>query len=472
MFRSSPRAAAYGLASLFALVLACDLLWMPIQVGDSLGELIDAQHSPSAWASFEANLGSAGYLRPFRIAQIKALFDAAQGSHYWLVFRGLHALLICVTLFLFTRVLRVSTRTDFAAAAFALVTLTGLHTFRGTVQEAFPINHFLEILVCCLLTLNLARSRGGIWVDAVAAVIFTVAALTLESGLLVWVVAAAAWAVGWRGISTRGVVLMTALLLGYLYLRFVSLSSGMPTLSERSSGYWLSVLEPSELQQRFGANPLVFYGYNVWTSIMSVLFSEPQAGVFEAVRAWLDDRLLARTVIPVTTSVVATGLIVWAAARRVVSRDTLDDTARFILIGSAVLGANAVLSFTYTKNEIMSIAGAFYALAAFGAMRDGLVIAPTLKRWAGVSLALLLCLLSVGWTVRSVGVHYVLRSQAFKHQADWVALPGLWQRSERWPTDPADLRLILRLRGDAVGLPLPNTRVGHPEWPDRLWTDY
>ena len=160
MLRPSPRAAAYGLASLVALVLACDLLWMPVQVSDSLGELLEAQRSPSARASFEANLGSAGYLRPLRIAQIKVLYDAAQGSHYWLVFRGLHALLIGVALFLFTRVLRVSTRTDFAAAAFALVTLTGLHTFRGTVQEAFPINHFLEMLVCCLLALNLARSRG------------------------------------------------------------------------------------------------------------------------------------------------------------------------------------------------------------------------------------------------------------------------------------------------------------------------
>jgi len=444
---------------------------MPVQVSDSLGELLEAQRSPSAAASFNDSLGSAAYLRPLRIAQIKVLFDAAQGSHYWLIFRGLHALLIGVALLLFTHVLHVSTRTDFAAAAFALVTLTGLHTFRGAVQEAFPINHFLEILVCCLLALNLARSRGGIWVEAGAAVTFTVAALTLESGLLVWVVVAAAWAVGWRGISIRGLTLMTALLLGYLYVRFVSFSGGMPTLSERSSGYWLSMLEPSELQQRFGANPLVFYGYNVWTSIMSVLFSEPQAGVFEAVRAWLDDRLLARTVIPITTSVIATGLILWAAARRVVNRDALDDTARFILIATAVLGANAVLSFSYTKNEIMSVAGAFYALAAFGGMRDGLLTAPSMQRAARIGFAALLCLLSVGWTVRSVGVHYVLRSRAFKHQADWVALPGLWQRSERWPNDPADLRLILQLRADAVGLPLPNTRVGHPEWPDRVWTD-
>lgn len=61
-------------------------------------------------------------------------------------------------MWLFVRVLGVSSAADFAAAAFVLVVLVGLHTFRGTVQEAFPINHFLEIVVLCLVTLNLGAS--------------------------------------------------------------------------------------------------------------------------------------------------------------------------------------------------------------------------------------------------------------------------------------------------------------------------
>ena len=312
----NPRTATYGMAGLFALALAWDLLWMPIQVSDSVSEILAAQRSPSVWVSFTNAMGTdAAYFRPLRIAQIKALFDMAQGSSYLFAYRGFHALLIGVTLLLFTRVLRVSTLTDFAAAAFALVTLTGLHTFRGTVQEAFPINHFLEIVVFCLLTLNLARSRGGLRIDLTAAVVFAAAVLTLESGVLVWVVAAAAWAVGWRGISTRGLALMTLLLMGYFYARFGYFTNELPTLAERSSGYLLSVLDPPELQQRFGAQPLGFYGYNVATSVLSVLFSEPQAGVFVAVRAWLDDRMLPHVVLPIATSVVTTGLIVWVAMR-------------------------------------------------------------------------------------------------------------------------------------------------------------
>ena len=349
--------------------------------------------------------------------------------------------------------------------------LTGLHTFRGTIQEAFPINHFLEILVFCLITLNLAQSRGGIWIDAAAALIFALAALTLESGLLVWVVAAAAWAAGWRGISARGLALMTACLLGYLYVRFGYLSSGVPALAERSSGYLLSMLDPPELQRRFGAQPLVLYGYNVAASAMSVLFSEPQAGVFVAVRAWLDDRVIPRVALPVATSLVTTAMIFWAGARRATRRHPFDDTARVIVVFAAVLAANAALSFAYTKDDIMSTAGAFYALAAFGAARDGLLAVAGAGRRAAAAVALLLVLLATGWSVRSAGVHYVLRSQAIKHQVDWAELPGRWRRNGQWPSDEAQQRLILRLRQDALNVELPNTRVERPGWPARFWTD-
>ena len=233
---SAARAMVFALASLFALAIAADLLWMPIQVGDSLGEILDASRSPSIWASFTGSLGTDEYLRPLRIAQIKALFDIAPAQHYWVAYRGFHVVLLVAGVMLFTRALRVSTHTDFAAAAFSLLVLTGLHTFRGTVQEAFPINHFLEMAVACLIALNLAQSRGGLWTDLAAAVTFAVAALTLESGLLVWVVAVTAWSVGWRGISRRGLALMTVLLGAYFYLRFVHLATGVPALTQRSSG--------------------------------------------------------------------------------------------------------------------------------------------------------------------------------------------------------------------------------------------
>ena len=470
MSHVGPRGATYALAALFALALACDLLWMPVQVSDSLGEIFEARKSPSVWASFTDTLGSEAYLRPLRIAQIKALFDLAGGRHYWLVYRSFHALLLVAAILLFTRALRVRTAVDFAAAAVALVVLIGLHTFRGTVQEAFPINHFLEVVVLCLVVLNLAQSRGGIWVDVGAALTFTVAALTLESGLLVWFVAVAAWAVGWRGISVRGLSVMTVLLIGYGYLRFVHLATGVPSLTERSSGYLLEVLEPEELERRFGSQPLWFYAYNVLASAGSVLFAEPRSGVFETVGAWLNDRPLRRELLLVATSVVTTGVIAWTAVLHIVQRRPLGDTARFIVVFVVVLAANATLSFAYTKDEIMSVAGVFYALAAFGAMRD-LATRTGLRVATAAAGVLLVGALATGWSVRAAGVHYVLRSQAIKHQIDWVELLGRWHREDRWPTDPIEEQLLLRLHADAVHIKLPNTRIGRPDWPNRLWLD-
>jgi hypothetical protein len=465
-----PRGAAYALACLFAVALACDLLWMPIQVSDSVGEILDARQSPSAWASFTDALGSEAYLRPLRIAQIKLLFDLSGGSHYWLVYRGFHAVLLVAAILLFTRTLNVRTAADIGAAAFALVVLIGLNTFRGTVQEAFPINHFLEIALLCLVVLNLAQSRGGVWADIGAALTFAVAALTLESGLLVWLVAVAAWAVGWRGISMRGLALMTAILIGYGYLRFVYLATGVPSLTERSSGYLFRMLEPQEIERRFGAQPLWFYAYNVLASMGSVLFAEPRSGVFEATSAWLNDRPLRRELLPLVTSLATTGVIAWAAARHLFRRPW-GDTARAIAIFAAVLAGNAVMSFAYTKDEVMSIAGVFYALAAFAAVRELAAMSSRLRFAATTVSAVLMCVLAMGWSIRAAGVHFVLRSQAIKHQIDWVELPGRWRRDQRWPTDPAEERLILQLRADAIHMKLPNTRIGRPDWPDRLWIE-
>jgi hypothetical protein len=465
-----PRTAAFALAFLIALAAGADLLWMPVQESDTLGEMLDAQHSQSVWTSFTDKFGTSGYLRPMRIAQIKALFDLADGRDYWLIYRGFHAVLLAATLLLFTAVLRVSSASDFAAAAFALCVFMGLHTFRPAMQEAFPINHVMEMIACALLTLHLARSQHRPWIDALAAVTLVFAALTIESGLLVWVVAATAWAVGWRGISTRGVTLMTVLVAGYLVLRFAYLSTGTPGLEERSSGFGFAMLDPSDLQARFGAQPLWFYAYNVAASALSVLFAEPRAGVFVATRSWLAGDVPPWNIVSVATSAATTILIVWAVAAQL-RRRLHDDTLRLLVLFAAMLAANSVLSYAYTKDDIIGVAGAFYAVAAFAVMRFMLHRLPVMSRAAGVSLVVVLAALTVGWSVRAAGVHYLLRAHAFRHQNEWVRLPGDWRRAGRWPTDPQAQQLILQLHRDAVGIRLPNVRTGVPRWPDRLWEE-
>lgn len=462
------RSWAYLLAGVFAASIAYDLMRMPIQVFDALEEIVTAQRSPSVFASFMSAAYNAAYLRPLRIVQIKLLFDAADG-HYWLAYRGFHVLLMCGCLFLFTRALRVRSLRDLCAAAFALVVLTGLHTFRTTVQEAFPINHFLEIVVFALMALNLAQARPRLAIDLLAVIVFVAAALTLESGLLVWVIAAACWVVGLRGISLRGITFMTVLLGAYFYARFVTLSVGAPTLDERGSGFLFSVLEPSQLRAQFSNRLALFYAYNVVVSAMSVLFSEPQAGVFVAVRSWLDGNVPPREAIAVASSIVTTALIAIAGIRILRHYGTSDRSDRLLLVFIATLVGNSVLSFAYVKDDIMSVSGALYALAAFAAIRHLLARVPQ----AGVAATLVagaLLVTGTAWSVRSLGIHQVARVSAFKTRNDWARQPGLWKRSGRWPSDPISEHLIEHLRNDALSMHVPNPRF-EPRWMERLWGD-
>lgn len=468
--RLDPRGAAYLVTGVIALSFSYALMRMPIQLSDSLAQILNVQQSPSVYATFAATAQRGAYLRPMFLAEIDVLFDLAHG-HYWLVYRGFHALLLSAALLLFTRALQVRTWDDCAAAVFALTVFTGLHTFRGTVREAFPISHFLQIVVLCLLALNLARSRGGWWIDVAATVTFVVASLTIESGLLVWVVIVAAWVCGMRGVSRRGIIAVTALLGAYLWVRFWYLSVGTPGLDERSSGFLLRMLEPDELEQRFGSSPTWFYAYNVATSMLSVLFSDPDGGVFETGRAWLRGDVPPRLYVVVVSSVMTTGLIAWVVVARLRgrARQICDDRDRVLVIFAAVLIANSALSYAYTKPEIITVAGAFYAFAAFVAARQSLEYLREPARGAArIAVVLVLAAMATVWAFRSAGVHHMLRVQAFKVRNDWARLSPEMLRDTGTPEERRAAALIRQLRHDALEMRVTNPYL-LPRWADRWW---
>ena len=472
------RAGVLALAAVLAAAIAYDLWRMPVQVSDSLQEILDAQASPSIAASFGNAIGTTSYLRPLRIAQIKALFDLANGQYYRLVYRGFHALLIVLLIWLFVRALPIESPLDGAAAAVALTVLIGLHTFLGFLREAFPINHFLEVAVLVLLALNLTLSNGGLpragsrgWlIDLLAGLTFVFAALTLESGVLIWVVIATAWILGLRGVSTRGLVFVTALLAGYFVLRFWYLETGLPSLTERTSGFFLERLEPSEIEQRFGDRRLVFYAYNVVASILSVLFSEPRDGLFVATRAWRGGDVHPQASLTVLSSVAMTLTMVWAAVHQWRRGSALGRSGHLVVIAAVILVANAVLSFSYTKDDIIAVAGMFYAFAAFAAVRAALEYAQAGGLVRGSLVSVMLLALASAWAMRSSGVHHVMSEHAFRSRNDWAELPMRWQQEGRWPKEPQPLALIDRLRDQALQAEVPNPQM-LPEWRSQWYGD-
>ena len=440
---------AYGYGLAVALTLGHFLLGLPIQLSDSFGQMLKLTGS---WSELlYGEFTQRGYMRPLMWGELKLVYDMS-GGNYFTWFRGAHVIELVMVVLLYVRLVRPRTYVDLMALPLGLAVLVGLHTFQGTVREAFPLNHFLTVLIYTLLAANLVMSRPRWWNDVLAVSLFVVSALTIESGLLVWVILVGGWLAGARGISRGAVGVLVALFAGYFVLRFPVLGVGAPDLMERSSGFGFRILDPPELVERFGANPSGFYLYNIASSALSVLFSEPTGGVFRLTQQVLRGDLDVAAWISPVASLCATALVstfVWRR-RRAFLEWRLDRDAQLIALFVMVLGANAVISYPYTKDVVMSPAGAFLAVAVFAAARHILMwVAEVRAPRAAMIVLALLALTGATWGVRVTGTHLSLRRGAFVERNEWAYAEISLAHDGVALTD-ADKSLFRTLREDAL----------------------
>jgi hypothetical protein len=441
---------SYAYAALVVFGMGYFLLDLPIQVSDSYGNLVQATDGTLASLVYE-QFRTRAFLRPFLWAHIRIVYDVS-GGHYYEWFRGWHVGQFAVLTILFLRLVRPRTLSAAAAVPLGLAALIGIHTFAGTVREAFPINTFMTILVCCYLAADLALGPPRWWRDVAAALLFVFAALTVESGLLVAVVVVAAYLGGARGVSRGGMATIVLLVAAYLFLRFVVLHVGAPGLEERSSGFGFSTLEPDQLASMFGGTAFPFYLYNVVSSCLSVLFSEPRAGIWGVTRDIVHDESSVAGLVSLVASGLGTLVIafyIWRRrsdwrARRFNRNDQL------VIVFIAVTLANSAISYAYTKDVILSPAGAFFAVAlAVGAtyVLESVTGASGRQQAAAV---MLLLVLSGAWAFRAVGIHVGLRTSAAALRNDWAYVDDWLAREHRVPTDPRAIALKNHLQHDAI----------------------
>jgi hypothetical protein len=464
-----PSLAAWALTILFAVAVSASVYRIPIQVSDSVEILEAVEKTPSPGAAFAQGLhASRTMLRPMRQFGTKLLLDAAHasGDRYNAVFRGFHAFGAALLVGLFTFVARPREWPDVAALVFALAVLTGLHTFGGMMREAYPINHFLLIAIYSLTVFALAQSRGGLAADIAACVCFAMAALTLESGLVVLVIALAAYVAGLRGISRGAIAAMMVLVTGYVALRIGALHMIGNAVGERQTGFGTQMLSTSDLRDRFGATPWLIYAYTIACSVLTVPFSQPVAGQWTAFGAWHAGGFQLFYLNDICTSLAATALAAWymwtrpAPARRRRWRDPIPLTALAVLAGSAVL------SYAYAKNEIMSTAGVFYALVVFLAAAEAARTLST-QTVASLRVPVLIAVLCVSsaWAFRALGLQYRLQRGAFEARSEWVLrMPPFHEP----PVPEREARLTPRLRDEALHRGRTNPYLLWPRLP-RFW---
>jgi hypothetical protein len=423
---------AYACALAVGVLMGVFLLDIPVQLSDSFTEFT-AVHGRPLGDVVAAEFHNGAYFRPFRRGLIKIVYELSAGD-YAVAFRGFQAVQLIILLVLFVRMLRVRTRADLVALPLALAILVGFHTFAGAVLEGLPINHFLTILICCAAAVNLARARPRVLVDAAAVALLVFAMLTIESGLLIWVVFVAAYLAGYRGISRTALVALTVCVGVYFVGRFGIIGGAAPGLDERSAGFGFRVLDPDELVARFGSNPIGFYSYNIVSAISCVLFAEPRGGVWAFTRDLTGALPEPWQVVNVVTTTATTFVIGRYSTGRLSSwrRGDFDDTDRFVMMFFAVLPANALFASAYEKDVIMSPAGMFYAAAAYAVLRriaaDG-ARSPDLVPRHAIAPALML-LISIGWTIKFVGIHDSLRARVESVRDEWAYYDD-WAREQR-----------------------------------------
>jgi hypothetical protein len=437
---------AYGL--LVAAVLGYFLLGLVIQVSDSFGNLLAVQRV-SLEDLVRDQFSQRGYLRPLLWAQVKIVYELAAGQYY-LWFRGIHVIQVALLIVLCVRLMRPTTRLDAALVPLALAVLIGSHTFAPLVREAFPINSFLTIAIACVVAANVAFGQRSRWYsDAAIVLLFVGSVLTVESGILIWVICAVAYFLGARGVSRRALAAMTACLVTYVTARMLVLDVGAPSLAERASGFGFGILEPSELIARFQGRAWVFYAYNVASSISTVLFAEPKGGAWRFIWELSVGNVHPWTVVSVLSSTAASVLLLWFVWRHRLwmrgATRTYED--RLVIVFFTVLVVNAVISFPYTKNVIMSPAGVFLSVAVYHAARAWL---QDVARHRLVVSIVLFTVLTCGWAFRVAGNHYNLRWTAAEQRAEWVTVDRWLERQRITLRDDRAHALRDALRRDAV----------------------
>jgi len=462
-----PVIAAWMLGALTALGLAGSIYRTPIQVSDSLEVIERVSGLPSLGAAFVDGLhNSPVMLRPLKQVETKLLVEAGEalGNRYHLVFRGYHAAAGAALIALFLLVCRVRTWTDVAALGFGLAVLTGMQTFVGLFREAFPLNHFLLVALAVLATYALAQTRGGRLVDLAAAAIFAVAALTFETGLLVWPVAVTGYVAGLRGISKRGIALMTIVLIAYGTARVTYLQYRSIGVGQRTTGFGTGTLSPQDQVTRFGEDPTPFYAYNAAMSATSVLVSQPTVGQWTVVNAWRQGRLPPVYVVQIGSSLLTSALIAWFMIGRGASgsRRWRDPISLVFLV---LLVANAIMSYSYAKEEVVSAAGVLYAVMACVAARALLAHRPPV--WlAGPIIAVALAV-SSAWAIRSIGLHLKLRHGAFDARSQWASV-FYPTNPASWPAEGHTRQIVERMREEAL-MQRTIAPAMLPRWTEQWW---
>lgn len=307
------------------------------------------------------------------------------------------------------------TRTRAAGACIALACAIGLHSSRVMFLFA-PLNAHSFGVVLLLIAILMAVSPRSRTRDVMFLPLTLVALLLLESGGLIVAVMLLLWRMRAPGASGRAVA---ATLIGaavYLALRF-GLGNQAATSTYTETGLGFSDVDAGRLGQLFVNAPWLLWIYNLVASLLTVAASEPRAGKFQFIEAVLHGRVPVWMYIHALTSLVTTGLVVYALALGHIAnvRDR-----QIAAAGATVLILGSALGFLYTRDRIALSAGFGYAMLVYVAVSTLLEGSGSRNLARRTVVAIGVPVIALGWFVRTTEAYYQLRDAAWENRAEWT----------------------------------------------------
>ena len=380
----------------------------------SLGDTYSHLATPAlaSWTQAVADAFTSGReYRPLFDLAIKAAYQTA-GT--WLPFyQTLVLLLFAAVLILVVALCRPVGAHRALAACVAVSCVSALHTSR-ILFGFWPLNHYAAVMVCVLLAVALALQAATRRFDWLFGPLALVAMFGLELGALIIPLTVVLWWFGAPGIGRRGVLSLVvgAAVYGVVRLTFAEYS-GESLYAD--TGFVFQTVDAASLRTRFGDSPWLLWIYNVGSTFLTIVASEPREGVFSFVES-----LLARDMeswrwfhvglSTLTTLVIVGGLLrgwPWS------ERDRL-----LVVAGCALLAFGSALGFLYTRDRIGLAGGIGYALLLYVAIASWLE--PAAVKWLRTAVTVTIALVAAAWVIRSGETFFQLRDLAWDYRTEWT----------------------------------------------------
>lgn len=358
--------------------------------------------------------GSGVEYRPFFTLAIKLFYEVV-GAHAWF-YQALVLLQFTVVLAVMLWLCRPLDRRRAFAACLAISCFCALHSTR-ILFGFWPLNQHSGVLVLLLVGTALAfreKTRSFDWVFGPLAL---AGLFGLELGLLFAPVIVALWLARAPGLSRRAAISVLVATGVYVAIRLSLGSGGGVPASHNENGFGFSMLAPERVRAEFGDPPLLLWLYNVVSTFLTVVLSEPRDGVFAFVESLLARDMESWRWFHVGLSALTSAVIVVALMMRrpwFSGRDRL-----LVVLGSALMVFGSGLGFLYTRDRIALSAGVGYALLLYVAVVSLMERMPA-GGWTRRVVAGALVVLAAAWVVRSGETFLQLRDTAWDYHLEWT----------------------------------------------------